>query len=164
MFSPGFWSAFDPVAFPYGDGVFGLEREANLNYEEWCRCLMARDELEYDVDEEHPAADAGGALSGAPDPESAPVVGSSSLPVPRWRRHADLLTAQYCLWRRKAIIKAARAFVCRQHFGESLADLATLSADDLVQVVAVLGKGAGLKDAMANESQSSIRYFKHYRN
>ncbi|MEC9233568.1 MAG: DUF6570 domain-containing protein, partial [Planctomycetota bacterium] len=32
MFSPGFWSAFDPVAFPYGDGVFGLEREAKLTY------------------------------------------------------------------------------------------------------------------------------------
>ena len=47
MFSPDFWSAFDPVAFPYGDGVFGIERDTNLSYTEWCQYMMSREELEY---------------------------------------------------------------------------------------------------------------------
>ncbi len=35
MFAPAFWSSFDPIAFPYGDGVLGLERDVELTYEEW---------------------------------------------------------------------------------------------------------------------------------
>ena len=89
MFSPGFWSAFDPVAFPYGDGVFGLEREAKLTYDEWCRCLMAREELEYEVPDDVSAPDA----ARAPAPDAAKAPAASESPVPRWRRHADLLTA-----------------------------------------------------------------------
>eukprot|EP00959_Pyramimonas_sp_CCMP1952_P274159 5730646-Pyramimonas_sp.AAC.1 len=138
MFSPGFWSAFDPIAFPYGDGVFGLEREAKLTYDEWCRCLMAREELEYEVPDDGPA------------PDSAQAPASSESPVPRWRRHADLLTAQYCLWRRKAIIKSARYFVRTQRLGESIADLAALTPEELTHAVAVLGREAGLKDALSS--------------
>ena len=87
MFSPGFRSAFEPVAFACGGGVFGLERGAKLTCDQWCRCLMVREELEYE------AVDDGS----APDAAQAPA--SSESPVPRWRRRADLLTAQYCLWR-----------------------------------------------------------------
>ena len=141
MFSPAFWSAFDPVAFPYGDGVFGLERDTRLTYPEWCRCLMAREELEYEVGEEHPAAEAATARSVA-----------SESPVPRWRRHPDLLTAQYCLWRRKAIIQGARHFVRTQRFSEGIGALANLKSEELVEAVAVLGKGAGLKEALTSEA------------
>merc|ERR1712060_513854 len=146
-FSPGFWSAFDPVAFPYGDGVFGLEREAKLTYDEWCRCLMAREELEYDVPDDVSAPDS----AQAPAPDAARAPAASESPVPRWRRHAYLLTAQYCLWRRKAIIQSARLFVRKQRLGESIADLAALTPEELAQVVAVLGRGAGLKQALGHE-------------
>eukprot|EP00959_Pyramimonas_sp_CCMP1952_P135680 2838626-Pyramimonas_sp.AAC.1 len=142
MFSPGFWSAFDPIAFPYGDGVFGLERDATLTYNEWCRYLTVREELEYDVHGEVAASD------GVAAPAAMDTV------LPRWRRHVDLLTAQYCLWRRKAIIQGARHFVRTQRFGESLGRLAALTSEELVQAVAVLGKGAGLKDALSSEAVS----------
>ena len=72
--------------------MLGLERGATLTYNEWCWYLKAREEPEYEVDEGVSVPDAGGA-----QPASEP-------PVPRWQRHVDLLTAQCCLWRRKAIV------------------------------------------------------------
>ena len=48
MFDPSFWSAFNPLAFPYGDGVFGLERDATLSYQEWGQCVLFREELVYE--------------------------------------------------------------------------------------------------------------------
>ena len=47
MFEPAFWSSFDPRCFPYGDGVFGVERRVALTFEEWARMLFEREELEY---------------------------------------------------------------------------------------------------------------------
>ena len=38
MFEPSFWSAYDPRSFPYGDGVFGVERRVALSFEEWGGC------------------------------------------------------------------------------------------------------------------------------
>ena len=35
MFSSLFWSSFTPRSFPYGDGVFGIQREAPLEYPSW---------------------------------------------------------------------------------------------------------------------------------
>ena len=138
MFSPAFWSAFDPIAFPYGDGVFGLEREANLTYNEWCKYLMAREELEY-------------CLEG----DGAEALPESACPVPRWRGHSDLLTAQYCLWRRKQVIQSARHYVRHQRFSDGLNALSNLSSAELVQACSVLGKGAGLKEALSNEAVSA---------
>ena len=48
MFEPSFWSAYDPRSFPYGDGVFGVERRVAMSFEEWGRMLMEREELDYD--------------------------------------------------------------------------------------------------------------------
>ena len=108
---------------------------------------MAREELEYEVPDDVSAPDA----ARAPAPDAARAPAASDSPVPRWRRHADLLTAQYCLWRRKAIIQSARLFVRKQRLGESIADLAALTPEDLAQVVAVLGRGAGIKQALGLE-------------
>ncbi len=139
MFAPSFWSAFAPLTFPYGDGVFGLERDAELTYVEWCQYLMDREELAYEVDE-CDSAGAGG--TGATD---APV-------LPRWRADADLLTAQYCLWRRKGYIQGARHFVRRQQFRDSLQALARLKPEELYHACAVLGRGAGVKEALQSEA------------
>ena len=50
MFDSSFWTSVDPLRFPYGDGVFGLQRHVSLTYEEWVRYLLERVELEYDCD------------------------------------------------------------------------------------------------------------------
>ncbi len=129
MFAPTFWSAFAPVAFPYGDGVCHLEREEPLSFVEWCRYLMDREELEYD-----------------PPSGEAPAAPG---PLPRWRGDTDLLTAMYCLWRRQGYIKGARQFVRRQGFREALDALAGLEPEELYHACTILGRGAGLKDALA---------------
>ncbi len=48
MFEQSFWTSVDPLSFPYGDGVFGISRDAAITYEEWVRYLLERVELEYE--------------------------------------------------------------------------------------------------------------------
>ncbi len=143
MFSPGFWSSFDPIAFPYGDGVFGLERDVELTYEQWCRCLMDREELDYGLPGE----------IASPPASASPSDASSTLP--RWRANPDLLTAQYCLWRRKKYIQQTRLFVRRQRYGDTLHSLARVTPEELYSAVGILGRGAGLKEALSNPNVSS---------
>ena len=50
MFDASFWTSVDPLRFPYGDGVFGLQRPVSLSYEDWVRYLLERVELEYHCD------------------------------------------------------------------------------------------------------------------
>ena len=134
MFAPTFWSAFAPLSFPYGDGVFGLERDQDLTYMEWCCYLMDREELEYAL----PGEEAAGA--GPRDP------------VPRWRADSDLLTAMYCLWRRKRYIQCSRSLVQKPVFRRSCEILAGLKPEDLYHACSILGKGAGVKEALASSS------------
>ena len=200
MFTSGFWSAFDPLAFPYGDGVFGVERDTALSYIEWCRYLLLREELVYESHEEgtdgtkrvaEPALTAKALrcmnaeeLEAAcelplPDPRREKVqarlpdgVQGASVrmateqmrrrlaeahnldldPVPRWRSQRDLITAQYCLWRRKGYIRSARNFVQNQRFADSLRALAEIEPQELFHACEILGKGAGIKEAMASDN------------
>ena len=46
-FDARYLTSVDPLRFPYGDGVFGLQRYVSLTYEEWVRYLLERLELEY---------------------------------------------------------------------------------------------------------------------
>ena len=48
MFEPSFWSSVDPRSFPYGDGVYGIDRDTKLSFDEWARYLLQREELVYD--------------------------------------------------------------------------------------------------------------------
>ena len=61
-----------------------------------------------------------------------------------------MLTAQYCLWRRKKYIQQTRLFVRRQRYGDSLRSLAYLSPQEVFDAVAMLGRGAGLKEALSH--------------
>ena len=45
MFNVDFWSSFAPLCFPYGDGVFGIERIRELSYDEWVTYLLQRELL-----------------------------------------------------------------------------------------------------------------------
>ena len=46
MFDASFWTSVDPLRFPYGDGVFALQRPVSLMYDKWLKYLLARLELE----------------------------------------------------------------------------------------------------------------------
>ena len=100
MFNVDFWSSFALLCFPYGDGVFGIERDRDLSYEEWVTYLLQREELVYgDSDDANNAA----TDDDMPDP------------LPRWRSDRDLQTVMYCLWRRRAYIRSARLFAHKKN-------------------------------------------------
>jgi hypothetical protein len=150
MFESKFWSAVDPRSFPYGDGVFGIEREQKLTFGEWVNLLLRRDELVYtSVVEEAPlcmdASDSGdgdrGRSLAAPREQD---------PLPRWRGARDLLTMCYCLSRRMAYISSARLFVKRKCYQRAVKDVGDLTPADMRQACAVAGDGAGLKEALQN--------------
>ena len=51
MYSPEYWQKCFPEMFPYGDGVYGILRDAPLTFREWASYLLERTELEYDDEE-----------------------------------------------------------------------------------------------------------------
>ena len=242
MFDPSFWSAFDPRSFPYGDGVYGLEREAPVTYDEWCRCLLQREELEYSSTFDAVvcpgrrqegtcgrSADDDGGRARRLAAEACPIEvyscvsaalrlclgmerhdgswGEEALvqrmmerklladilsklvaerglvakqvlrgallhmseegflrrregeggqvfvlvdPLPRWRSARDLQTVMYCLWRRRAYIQSGRLFARKQKWHEALKDIGRLQASEMYMTCELLGKGQGLKDALAH--------------
>ena len=149
MFESKFWSAVDPRSFPYGDGVFGIDREEKLTFSEWVNMLLCREELVYkSVTDEAPACvqdsvsdGAAGRMAGASRDED---------PLPRWRSGRDLLTMCYCLSRRMAYISSARLFVKRKCYQRAVKDVGSLTPADMRQACAVAGDGAGLKEALQN--------------
>ena len=50
MYSAEYSQTCFPELFPYGDGVYGLQRDTQLTYREWASYLLERVELEYAVD------------------------------------------------------------------------------------------------------------------
>jgi hypothetical protein len=48
LFEARTWASVDPASFPYGDGVYGVQREAKLLFHEWLQYFMDRVELEYE--------------------------------------------------------------------------------------------------------------------
>ena len=253
MFDVAFWSSFDPKSFPYGDGVFGVQREVDLTFEEWGRCLLAREELEYvSVFDDEGVAPQGSHgrstlddgphfqdfwVDDGPSPDCSEecygrvsayvkrmfptwaqgvdmevedvvhellevveaqletldqIVAGTTLmstllrrmiadkdlcvvwqdgverlslppsghagatssrnedPLPRWRGARDLQTVMYCLWRRRAYIRSGRLFAKKKKWHDALRDIGKLKADEMYMTCEILGKGAGMKEALSN--------------
>ena len=250
MFDPSFWTSFDPKSFPYGDGVYGLQRDAVLTFDEWGQCLLQRDELEYDsifdnrasATPSSPTGCVGGPLPGDFWADGASVQDCSedcyqrvsvfvrkyfpnwsggnemdfndvlleilnaveehidseaelvaannvmgqvlrrmvvaqelrsvhrdgcdmlsssgttrsagatpdSDPLPRWRSARDLQTVMYCLWRRRAYIRSGRLFAKKRKWHDALRDIGKLKAQEMYMTCEILGKGAGMKEALSN--------------
>ena len=108
-FDPELWSGMDPRSFVYGDGVFGIERENNLTFDEWARWLCARDELAYDsIFDRRPqtlgddtaksanaapvACEGGAGAAAEAEGADAPAVDEGTSGLPRWRDARDLQT------------------------------------------------------------------------
>ena len=52
MYTPEQWSMCFPALFPYGDGVFGLPRDAPLTFQQCVGMHLLREELSYEVTED----------------------------------------------------------------------------------------------------------------
>ena len=130
MFGVDFWSSFSPLCFPYGDAVFGIERAKDVSYDEWAAYLMQRDELDY--------------------PSSFDKPEERRDHLPRWRGDRDLQTVLYCLWRRRAYIRSARLFAKKEKWEKDLKEIGRLTADEMYETLEILGRGAGIKDAISN--------------
>ena len=162
-FDPKFWTMAFPLLFPNGDGVYGLERETPLYFDDWTALMLERDELEYAWDER--GAQAGAARSSA---GAAAETGSASSvqerqtaaghrqpkDLPRWRGDRDALTCFYSLSRRRAYIRSARLFVEKPSFEQNVKELGRVTAEEMYEACEVVGKGEGLKAAMASEAVS----------
>ena len=62
------------------------------------------------------------------------------------------MTQCYCLGRRRAYIKSARLFSSKASLQHALRELGRLTASEMYETLGLLGKGEGLKDALANPS------------
>jgi hypothetical protein len=69
--------------------------------------------------------------------------------LPRWRSGRDLQTFQYCLWRRRNYINSGRLMANKKCWEGALKEAGALTADEMWQATAVLGKNAGFKEALA---------------
>ena len=151
MFDPALWSAMDPLSFPYGDGVFGVEREAPMSYEQWSRYLLSREELEYisPAESSPDPVTASACPQGEEATRAQDSVSPAELPLPRWRADRDLQMVLYCLWRRRAYISAGRLMARKQIFQRLFSDAGKLTPAEMYETCELLGKGAGLKEVFA---------------
>ena len=97
MFDASFWSSVFPRCFPYGDGVFGLERLRNVELDEYLEYLLQREELLY-PDPLQPSAGVDAPATGGDDvmpAERGPVVPGEvqdeADPDPGWRSAPERL-------------------------------------------------------------------------
>ena len=163
MFTAGFWSAADPLCFPYGDGVFGLERDTKINFQQWVCYLLDREELEYDSIFDPPCVDRscqdhvqkGSSSNARSFPSSSDRANMSSRSassnvLPRWRASRDLITIMYCLWRRRRYISSTRSMARKDVFCKLFKDVGKLKPEDMYATCDLLGKGATLRDVFGN--------------
>ena len=121
MYSAEYWQKCFPELFPYGDGVYGLVRDAPLTFREWAGYLLERAELEYD----------------AVDPT-----------VPRWCADLNFVAVACDAWKRMEMVRLASAHVKRKKFKESLKTVLQCTSDRLSRAMLSLGEYATIADVM----------------
>ena len=135
MYGPEQWACCFPDLFPYGDGVFGVPRRNPLTFRQCCILHMLREELSFDVSQEH--IKIASAWLGA-DPAAGTAACTCSQCVfafrpynppelPRWRASRELLCCEYDSGRRMEQIKKARGHVTRPGYHERLEKICNCS-------------------------------------
>ena len=135
MYSPEYWQKCFPEMFPYGDGVYGILRDAPLTFREWASYLLERAELEYDDEE-----------SGVEAWRCGPRFRPPS--VPRWAGDLNFLSVACDTWKRMEMVRLASAHVKRKKFKQSLQAVLKCTSDRLKVAVTSLGDNANLGDVM----------------
>lgn len=146
MYSAEYWQKCFPELFPYGDGVYGLVRDAPLTFREWAGYLLERAELEYDAVDPTDIA---------PEDQStgnqAGVPGSGSFQppaVPRWCADLNFVAVACDTWKRMEMVRLASAHVKRKKFKESLKTVLQCTSDRLSRAMLSLGEYATIADVM----------------
>lgn len=184
MYSCEFYQKCFPELFPYGDGVYGLQRDSALTFREWASYLLERVELEYEVVDQKKDDSVGTgpnrsgsvlAESSAEPPnrsgsvlaESAaePREGSGSVLVefqppiiPRWQADLNFLAVASDSWKRMEMVRMASAHVRRKKFKDSLRVVLDCTSAKLSSALRQLGDNATIGDVMRSAtSDNNIR-------
>ena len=128
MFGPVAWTA-SFVEFLYGDATPGLQRDREVLYEEWCQCLLSREELQYSM----------------PDDEEQYVASSPSRFV-----RPEILACVHDGRRRLGMLTGARTYLSRKGFAQDLKLLGRATVDDFIAAQRSVG------DASASEAMKRL--------
>ncbi|CAK0816743.1 unnamed protein product, partial [Prorocentrum cordatum] len=153
MYEKEFWQKAFPQLFPYGDGVFGIDRRRPLSCQQWCRMLLLRTELRYQV---HAAS-----------PHECPLLKRGALPCaqctrgaapfvppaqPRWGADVDFLCVLHDSWRRMELTRRAGAHVRRRGFQTSVNLVCQATATQLRSAFDSMGDRAGFRECLLSDN------------
>ena len=148
MYSCEYYQKCFPELFPYGDGVYGLQRDTQLTFREWASYLLERVELEYVV-----------AQSGHGDQDDPSVASEFQPPmIPRWQADLNFLAVVCDSWKRMEMVRLASGYVRRKKFKDSLRVVLDCTSAKLSTALRQLGDHATIGDVMrSTASDNSIR-------
>ena len=158
MYSCEYYQKCFPELFPYGDGVYGLQRDTQLTFREWASYLLERVELEYAVAQSGHGDDAVG-QSGHGDQDDPSDASEFQPPIiPRWQADLNFLAVVSDSWKRMEIVRLASAHVRRKKFKDSLRVVLDCTSAKLSTALRQLGDHATIGDVMrSTTSDNSIR-------
>ena len=169
MYSCEFYQKCFPELFPYGDGVYGLQRDSALTFREWASYLLERVELEYEVVDEKKddsvCEDPNRSGSVLAESAAEPREGSGSVLVefqppiiPRWQADLNFLAVASDSWKRMEMVRMASAHVRRKKFKDSLRVVLDCTSAKLSSALRQLGDNATIGDVMRSAtSDNNIR-------
>ena len=145
MYSCEYYQKCFPELFPYGDGVYGLQRDTQLTFREWASYLLERVELEYSV-----------AQSGHGEQDDSSGASEFQPPIiPRWQADLNFLAVASDSWKRMEMVRLASAHVRRKRFKDSLRVVLGCTSAKLSTALRQLGDHATFGD----HSTSKIPHF-----
>ena len=135
MFGPVAWTA-SFVEFLYGDATPGLQRDREVLYEEWCQCLLSREELQHSM----------------PDDEEQYVASSPSRFV-----RPEILACMHDGRRRLGMLTGARTYLSRKGFAQDLKLLGRATVDDIIAAQRSVGDASASEAMNRPDLRQSVR-------
>ena len=166
MYSCEFYQKCFPELFPYGDGVYGLQRDTPLTFREWASYLLERVELEYEVadlkKDDSVCEDPNRSGSVLAESAAEPSKGSGSVLVefqppiiPRWQADLNFLAVASDSWKRMEMVRMASAHVRRKKFKDSLRVVLDCTSAKLSTALRQLGDNATIGDVMRSATSDN---------
>ena len=166
MYSCEFYQKCFPELFPYGDGVYGLQRDTPLTFREWASYLLERVELEYEVadlkKDDSVCEDPNRSGSVLAESAAEPSKGSGSVLVefqppiiPRWQADLNFLAVASDSWKRMEMVRMASAHVRRKKFKDSLRVVLDCTSAKLSSALRQLGDNATIGDVMRSATSDN---------
>ncbi|CAK0851590.1 unnamed protein product, partial [Prorocentrum cordatum] len=153
MYDKEFWQKAFPHLFPYGDGVYGIDRRRPLSFQQWCRVLLLRAELRYQVHEalphDCPLIKRGARPCAQCARATTPFVPPAQ---PRWGADLDFLCVLYDSWRRMELTRRAGAHVRRRGFQTSVNLVCQATGTQLRSAFDSMGDRAGFRECLLSDN------------